>query len=271
MAAATVMYGARIHSTSMKVFGSGPSPIHSFVSRPREPSEKDMQRTLTIVASAASGLFTIDGTTSTETITVCAKGCRHTSIKATIDAASDGDVIQLSAQTYRESETIDTDGKAITLLGVIEDLDHPASILDGGHTQDGTDGIQVLICQSGETSTTVFENLLVKNGYDSRGGGMVNLNSNPILTDCNFCSNVNRVGYISLAGGGYDPSSTGNPPLEAPCVLGDMNFDGVVNLADRNDLNTLIGLCAADVNGDGTVDGADLAYVPGYWGLCSAP
>lgn len=103
------------------------------------------------------------------------------------------------------------------------------------------------------------------------GAAMYNQDSSPILTECNFCGNLNPIGFISLAGGGYDPSSTGNPPLDGPCVLGDMNFDGVVNLADRNDLNTLIGVCAADVNGDGTVDGADLAYVLGYWGLCSAP
>ncbi len=114
------------------------------------PSEKDMQRTLTNVAMAASGLLTINTITSAETITVCAKGYQYASINAAIDAASDGDVIQLSAQTYRESETIDTDGKAIALLGVVDDSDDPASILDGGRT----DGIQVLICQSGETSTT---------------------------------------------------------------------------------------------------------------------
>lgn len=42
------------------------------------------------------------GSMSAETITVCAKGCDHTSINAAITVASDGDVIQLAAETYRE-------------------------------------------------------------------------------------------------------------------------------------------------------------------------
>lgn len=177
------------------------------------PSEKDMPRMLTIVLMAASGLSTIQSTTSAETITVCAKGCQHTSINAAIDAASNGDVIQLSAQTYRESETIDTDGKAITLLGVIDDQDNPASILDGGHAQDGNDGIQILICQSGETSTTVFKNLQIQNGYADLGGGMANFNSSPTVTDCLFGFN-----HGSPAGGGMCNTSNSSPTV-TDCVF----------------------------------------------------
>ena len=29
-------------------------------------------------------------------------------------------------------------------------------------------------------------------------------------------------------------------------------------------------MCAADIGGDGIVDGAELSHVPGYWGLCAA-
>ena len=32
-----------------------------------------------------------------------------------------------------------------------------------------------------------------------------------------------------------------------------------------------LGCLVADINGDGEVDGADFAYVLGYWGVCSAP
>ena len=62
-----------------------------------------------------------------DTITVCASGCDHTSINAAIDAASDGDVLQLSAETYTEGTTIDTDGKAITILGVGVGPSHPSA------------------------------------------------------------------------------------------------------------------------------------------------
>ena len=54
---------------------------------------------------------------SAETLTVCATGCDYTSINAAVDAASDGYVILLSAETYTEGSVISTDGKAIILRG----------------------------------------------------------------------------------------------------------------------------------------------------------
>ena len=70
-------------------------------------------------------------TASASTITVCASGCDYTSINAAIGAASDGDVIQLAAETYFEGEQIDTLGKAITLRGVLDKAGEPSSVLDG--------------------------------------------------------------------------------------------------------------------------------------------
>ena len=126
-----------------------------------------MSRHLMIPVLASA--FFISSLAHANTLTVCASGCDYTSINAAIDNAQNGDVIQLAAETYREGETIDTDGKAITLLGVTDDFDNPASILDGGNTFEGTNRIQVLACQNGEDSTTVFRNLLVQNGYDTLG------------------------------------------------------------------------------------------------------
>ena len=109
------------------------------------PCEKYMHRTLTLVALAASGLFASTSTVSAQTTrTVCASGCQYTSINTAIDAAQNGDVIQLAAETYFEGEQIDTDGKAITLRGVLDKAGEPASVLDGSGTH------RVLICQSGE-------------------------------------------------------------------------------------------------------------------------
>ena len=79
-----------------------------------------MHRPLTIVALAASGLFAFTSTAAADTLTVCASGCQYTSINAAIDAASDGDVILLSAETYYEGARINTDGKAITLRGATD-------------------------------------------------------------------------------------------------------------------------------------------------------
>ena len=92
-----------------------------------------MIRSVLMSVLLAAGLA--GSATSAETITVCAKGCEYTSINAAIAVASDGDVIQLSAETYREGEQIDTLGKAITLRGVPGKDGEPASVLDvGGST-----------------------------------------------------------------------------------------------------------------------------------------
>ena len=356
-------------------------------------------------------------------------------IQAAITGASNGDTIQLAAGQYDITTTIDPGGKQVTILGTVDGNGDPTSILDGGNPVGGTSGVRVLICQSGETSTTVFQNLVIQNGYaddgggmyndsssptltnctftsnsadiygggmanedassptltnctftsnscsdegggmsnannsnptltdctftsnstNDGGGGMFNVGSNPTLTnctftgnwanggggmanvgssptlegcmfsgnsargtgknagigggmvnllstprltdctltensadldggaifivdmntvtltDCNFCGNNDGSGFNSISGGGIDDSSSGNNLRDAACVFGDINFDGVANLADRTPFNSLIGVCDADINGDGEVNGADLAFVLGYWGACSAP
>ena len=59
--------------------------------------------------------------------------------------------------------------------------------------------------------------------------------------------------------------------VEDTTLAGDLDCDGDVDLDDRIAMNELLGLCAADIDGDGEVNGADFAYVLGYWGVCSAP
>ena len=323
-------------------------------------------------------------------------------IQAAITGASNGDTIQLAAGQYDITTTIDPGGKQVTILGTVDGDGDPTSILDGGNPVDGTSGVRVLICQSGEISTTVFQNLVIQNGYaddgggmyndsssptltnctftsnsadiygggmsnannsnptltdctstsnstNDAGGGMFNVGSNPTLTnctfagnwanggggmanvgssptlegcmfsgnsargtgtnagvgggmanmdsaprltdctltgnsaastggaifnldmnrvtltDCNFCGNKDIRGFNDIMGDGIDDSSSGNNLREAACVFGDINFDGVANLADRTSLNTLIGVCDADINGDGEVNGADMAFILSWW------
>ncbi|MAB71982.1 MAG: hypothetical protein CMJ54_05705, partial [Planctomycetaceae bacterium] len=123
-------------------------------------------------------------TAAAEMISVCAEGCDHTSINAAIATARDGDVIQLSAETYAEGSVISTDGKAITLRGVLDERGAPASVLDGAGSH------RVLICEHGEDSGTVFENLVIRNGENDIGGGMYNDFSSPTLTNCTFTGNT---------------------------------------------------------------------------------
>ncbi|MDB4775841.1 right-handed parallel beta-helix repeat-containing protein, partial [bacterium] len=150
----------------------------------------------TLLAAVALAFSSV--TASAETITVCASGCDHTSINDAIAASSDGDVIQLAAETYFEGSQIDTLGKAITLSGVLDKAGEPASVLDGASDH------RVLRCQSGETAETVFENLVIQNGYsDFDGGGMYNSSSSPTLTNCTFASNSATYG-----GGMFNGSSS---------------------------------------------------------------
>jgi hypothetical protein len=132
-----------------------------------------------VLASA----FFIPSLATANTITVCASGCDYTSINAAIDASSNGDVIQLSAETYTEGAVIDTDGKAITLQGATDKGGNAASILDGGGSH------RVLQCRNSETSATIFDNLVIQYGSDLIGGGMNNYLSSPTLTNCTFAGN----------------------------------------------------------------------------------
>ena len=126
---------------------------------------------------------------SASTITVCASGCDYTSINATINAAIDGDVIQLAAETYFEGSQTNTLGKAITLRSVLDKAGITASVLDGAGTH------RVLICQSGETGATAFQRLVIQDGFAFNGGGMPNIdNSSPELTDCTFIRNSSNYG-----------------------------------------------------------------------------
>ena len=338
-----------------------------------------MPRPLAIVTLAAMAMFApstahADGTTHKVRV--------NGDIQAAIDSASNGDTIQLSAGQYDITTTIDPGGKQVTILGTVDANGKPTSILHGGHVAGGDPGQAILGCDSGETSETVFRNLVIQNGFSPFGGGVGLSNSSPtlincmlignrglagggiysiqgnptlidctfqhnsssggggilieggsptltrclfsansselngdqadygnggavtiigatptltectftnnsaarsgggiyivdsgspILKDCRFCGNHDNTGFNSIGGEAIDGSSSGNAMLEEGCVLGDINFDGVANLADRTPFNNLIGVCDADINGDGEVNGADLAFVLGYWGVCTAP
>ena len=185
-----------------------------------------------LAAIVVAALGTIAPSTHANTITVCLLGCDYASINSAIAAADDGDVIQLAAGTYLEGSVIDTNGKAITLRGAITQFGTPATILDGGWAH------QVLQCISGETSETVFENLLIQNGVaisPAAGGGMYNQASSPTLTNCWFEGNASfdgggmfnnqsspilirctfRANYSpsNLGGGGMCNSNNSNPTL----------------------------------------------------------
>ena len=204
-----------------------------------------MYRTLlSTVALAVSSM-----TASADTITVCASGCEYASINAAINAASNGDVIQLAAETYFEGEQIDTFGKAITLRGVLDKAGEPASVLDGAGKH------RVLVCQSGEGTGTVFERLVIRNGYSfAFGAGMYNESSSPTLSDCAFKGNS------AYSGGGM--FNFFSSPTLTDCVfasnLAEYNGGGMFNLESSSSLIhcTFSGNAAGNLGGGMFNDGS---------------
>ena len=149
--------------------------------------------------------FTAVHATNAETITVCASGCDYTSINAAIDASSNGDIIQLSAETYTEGQVVDTDGKAVTIRGTTDKEGNPTATIDGA------DSHRILRISSGEGLSTTVENLNIVRGRNSgvgaEGGGMlISSASRPTIRNCVFENNVST-GY----GGGLDIVDSSDP------------------------------------------------------------
>jgi predicted outer membrane repeat protein len=128
------------------------------------------------------------------------------SIALAMQAVPDGGVIELQAGIHAPETTLDPGGRSFTLRGVVDGSGELTSILDGG------DSIRLIQCISGEDETTVFENLVFRNGNggDDDGGGLYNEASSPTLTNCRFESNS------ALNGGGMSNRS-GSAPRIVDC------------------------------------------------------
>ena len=123
------------------------------------------------------------GAAQAATLDVCPTGCTYSSIQDAIDASSDGDVIEIAAGTYYEYE-VNPGGRAITIRG--------ATNGDGTSvvTIDAQGNGSVLLCDSGETESMRFENLIITGGSAAGGGGMLNYWSSPTLENCTFDNNT---------------------------------------------------------------------------------
>ena len=110
----------------------------------------------------------------------------YSTIQTAIDAAQNGDTILVEAGTY--SERIDFLGKALTVESVSGSTD---TIIDGSSS--GT----VVTFANGEQSSSVLDGFTIQGGSNYYGGGVLIVNSFPVIQNCLITSN-----QASLSGGG---------------------------------------------------------------------
>ena len=150
-------------------------------------------------ALVLSGLFIATNTLHADSILVPAGG----NIQAAINIMSDGDTIQLEVGTYQPASTLDTNGKALTILGVAGNQGQPLSIIDG------QDAIRIMVVNSGEGQSTVLENLVFINGNATNGsdplnavGAAIYCDASPTIRNCRFTANQSNTGALAITGDG---------------------------------------------------------------------
>jgi len=126
----------------------------------------------------------------------------YETIQAAINAAANGDEIEVAPGTYNEA--INFKGKTIRLYS------------SGGPevtTIDGTGAYHVVQCVSGEGANTILEGFTITGGNangagnDRYGGGMFNNVSSPTVLNCVFTGNA------ATAGGGMDNENSSSPTI----------------------------------------------------------
>ena len=142
-------------------------------------------------------------------------------IRAAIDIAEDGDVIEIAAGIYTPENTIDPLGKAVTLRGEVDKNGSPITTIDGQGE------IRILNFESGEGPDTVLENLLITGGYSSSGSGMLCDGATPTLNNCVFFQN-----HTETQGRGGGMYCVNGDPILTNCAFRDNHatFGGAMYL-----------------------------------------
>ena len=139
-------------------------------------------------------------------------------IQAAIDAAMDGDEVEVHPGTY--NETINFLGKAIRVYST----DGPdVTIIDAQQT--GT----VVTCDSAEGPDSVLEGFTITGGNANFGGGMRNINSSPTVTGCMF------IGNTAGAGGALFIQNS------SPAIIGCTFRDNCAQVSDGGAMYNLYG------------------------------
>jgi predicted outer membrane repeat protein len=183
---------------------------------------------------------------------------RRGSIQAAIDAALDGDEIEVAPGTYYER--INFDGKAIRLYSR---NGAEATILHGRGAG------SVVECVKGEDAATVLEGFTITGGRALNGGGMYNVGSSPTIIGCIFEGNTadsrgggmyNRNGHPTVTGctflanlapeaDGGGMTNDNSSPLVADCVfIENFALDGGGGMHNRSQSHPTVTSCVFEEN-----------------------
>ena len=126
-------------------------------------------RTNPSLATAAIGMLILSGIAApshADTITVCLDGsCDFTSPVAAVDAAVEGNTIEIAAGTYLLESPLSLYGKNLMIRGAVDASGRPTTVLDG---QNATYHVNALHL----TAATVIENLVLTNGRSTQNGAI---------------------------------------------------------------------------------------------------
>jgi predicted outer membrane repeat protein len=101
-----------------------------------------------------------------DTITVCLDGsCDFTSPVAAVNAAIEGDVIEIAAGTYMLSAPISLYDKDLVIRGAVDANGRPTTVLNGQNTTYHINALHA-------TAATTIENLVLTNGRGTNNGAI---------------------------------------------------------------------------------------------------
>jgi len=173
----------------------------------------------------------------------------YSTIQSAINAAIDGQTVQVAAGTYVEN--INFNGKNISVIGA----DQATTIIDG----DSTDGLSVVMFRNGETRSALLQNFTITNGnanngswpYSDDGGGiLINEYSSPTLRNLTVTSN-----HANDHGGGVTIDNYSDPLLDNVTINQNSTAYGgglyVSNWSNPEIKNTIISNNTATGDGGG--------------------
>jgi len=194
------------------VLTATPSAASSFDSWEGCDSVNGNECTITVSADA-----TVTATFShiAGDVFVCPTGCDHDSIQAAIDASGAGDTIKVAQGIYHEIISI-ADSKEFTLQGgwnstFTTKTNNPAlTVIDGEIEDVGAGSYSVLAfdAYSGVSINATIENLTLRNGNQSEGGGVYAVAHDSGTLNLTLLKNVIRDNQATDGGGIYVSSAS---------------------------------------------------------------